>query len=64
MQGQEQRQDSQASELEANRRELQRQRQELDALRRDRYSAQGQDPQYYHDQDRYNDPQYDNNSRY
>jgi len=63
MQGQEQRQGTQASELEENRRELQRQRQELDELRRDRYySSQGRDPQYYHDQDRYNDQQYDNNN--
>lgn len=75
MQGQEQRQDTQSSELEENRREIQRQRRELDNLRRDRYSSDDRDQNYdrrrnqdddrRYDEQRYDDRRYDdNNSRY
>jgi osmotically inducible lipoprotein OsmB len=57
MQGQEQRQNTQSSELEENRRELDKQRREIDNLRRDRYGSEGRDQRY--NRDRYDDERYD-----
>lgn len=52
LEGQNQRQSAQDSEVEQNRRELDRQRREIEDLRRDRYSDR--------DYDRYDDRRYDN----
>ncbi len=57
MQGQEQRQNVQSSELEENRRELSRQRREIDELRHDRYGSESRDQRY--DRDSYDDRRYD-----
>jgi hypothetical protein len=58
MQGQEERQNIQASEVEENRRELNRQRREIDDLRRDRYGYDSRDPRYDRERDRYDSRQY------
>jgi osmotically inducible lipoprotein OsmB len=60
MEGQNQRQNAQASDLEQQRLEIERQRRELDDMRRDRYGDRGydsrrSDPNY----DRRSDPNYD-----
>ncbi len=56
MQGQEQRQNVQSSELDDNRRELNRQRREIDELRRDRYGYESRNQRY--DRDDYDDRRY------